>query len=102
MVGGGAPPDCIAIVALVIGFIGGRLYPSGASAPEPHDEGNTNCSVDNTTLKGGNFTVIAQTEEQWNLWVIVLLLLVAAVVWAAQPKKKVAAFKANYIKLARV
>ena len=63
MFGGGAPPDCIAILALVIGLIGGRLYPRGSSAPVPHDEGKINCSIENTTLKG--LWVIGYPGERW-------------------------------------
>ena len=102
MVGGGIPPDCTAILALVIGFIGGRLYPGGSPAPEPDDESKINCSVDNSTPKVSNITLVAQSEEKSNLWFIVLLLFVTALVWAAQPKKEVAFFKAKYIRLARV
>ena len=102
MVGGSIPPDCSAIFALVIGFIGGRLYPGGSPAPDPSDEGQSNCSVDNSTPTVSNITLIAQSEEKCNLWFILFLLLVTALAWAAQPKKEVAVFKAKYIKLARV
>ena len=56
MFGGGAPPDCIAILALVIGLIGGRLYPRGSSAPVPHDEGKINCSSGRASHSGGGST----------------------------------------------
>ena len=102
MVGGGIPPDCTAILALVLGFIGGRLYPGGSPTPEPSYEGKSNCSVDNSTPTVSNITLIAQSEEKCNLWFILFLLLVTALVWAGQPKKEVAVFKAKYIKLARV
>ena len=102
MVGGGIPPDCTAILALVIGFIGGRLYPGESPAPEPSDEGKSNCSVDNSTPTASNITLVAQSEETYNLWSILFLLVATALAWAAQPKKEVALFKAKYIKLARV
>ena len=102
MVGGGIPPDCTAILALVVGFIGGRLYPGGSPSPEPYDESKSNCSVANSTLNVGNITLVDLSEEKWNPWLIVLLVVVTVICWAIQPRKEVAVLKVKYIRLPRV
>ena len=102
MVGGGIPPDCTAILALVLGFIGGRLYPGGSPTPEPDDEGKSNCSVANSTPNVGNITLVELSEEKWNPLLIVLLVVVTVICWASRPKKQVAVIKVKYVRLPRV
>ena len=102
MVGGSSPPDCTAILALVFGFIGGCSYPGGSPSPEPYDESKSNCSVANSTPTVGNITLVDLSEEKWNPWLIVLLVVVTVICWASRPKKEVAVIKVKYIRLPRV
>ena len=102
MVGGEIPPDCTAILVLVVGFISGRLCPGGSPTPDPYDGNKSNCTVANSTPNGGNITLVKSSEEKWNLWIIVLLVVVTVICWATLPKKEVAVIKAKYIRLPRV
>ena len=102
MGGGGIPPDCTAIVALVVGFIGGRLYPGGSPLPEPYDDSKSNCSVAISTPTVDNIAPVDLSEEKWKLLLIVPLVAVAVVCWVSRAKKEVAVIKVKYIKLPRV